>query len=156
MAEIFILKLFLVFISFGSDIINLSNINSDGFIQIVDLDIYKYRKLFFKLKNLKNFYKKFNKKIAKGIVKSVIKKELKHETYKEILESGSKMYSHMKVIRSQKHRIYTMDINKVSLSAYDDKRWITDDGISSFAYGHFRIPTKTELEECFIGLTPCQ
>src|SRR6266496_494964 len=77
----------------------------------------------------------------------VIKKVLKHETYKEILESSSKMYSRMKVIRSQKHRIYTMDINKVSLSAYDDKRWITDDGISSFAYGHFRIPNKIKNYE---------
>ena len=32
-----------------------------------------------------------------------------------------------------------MEINKVSLSAYDDKRWIRDDGVSSYAYGHFRI-----------------
>ena len=79
-------------------------------------------------------------KKAKGIVKSVIKKELKHETYKDILETGSKMYSKMKVIRSQKHRIYTMKLNKVSLSAYDDKRYILNDGISSVAYGHYRIP----------------
>ena len=45
----------------------------------------------------------------------------------------------MKVIRSQKHRIYTMEMNKVSLSAYDDKRWIKYDGVNSFAYGHYRI-----------------
>ncbi len=87
------------------------------------------------------------KKTAKGISRYVIKKELKHETYKEILDTSSRMYSHMKLIRSQKHRIYTMDINKVSLSAYDDKRWITDDGISSFAYGHFRIPNKIKNYE---------
>jgi len=82
------------------------------------------------------------KKTAKGISRNVIKKELNHETYKEILDTSGRMYSHMKFIRSKKHRIYTMDINKVSLSAYDDKRWITDDGISSFAYGHYRIPSK--------------
>jgi len=79
------------------------------------------------------------KKTAKGIGRSVIKKELKHETYKNILETSSKMYSKMKVIRSCKHRLYTMDINKVSLSAYDDKRYILNDGITSVAYGHFRI-----------------
>ena len=45
----------------------------------------------------------------------------------------------MKVIRSQKHRIYTMEMNKVSLSAYDDKRWIKEDGVSSLAYGHYKI-----------------
>ncbi len=61
-------------------------------------------------------------------------------------------YSRMKVIRSQKHRIYTMDINKVSLSAYDDKRWIKDDGISSFSYGHYKIPIKTDQDRS-IGLT---
>jgi hypothetical protein len=77
-------------------------------------------------------------KKAKGIVKSVIKKDLRHEKYNDILTSGSKMYSNMKVIRSQKHRIYTMELNKVSLSAYDDKRFIKKDGIHSYAYGHFK------------------
>jgi hypothetical protein len=66
---------------------------------------------------------------------------LKHETYKNILESSGKMYSKMKVIRSSKHQLYTMEINKVSLSAYDDKRWIKDDGVSSYAYGHCKIIT---------------
>src|SRR5437870_3835934 len=60
-------------------------------------------------------------KKAKGIVKSAIKKDLKHEMYNKILITSGKMYSRMKVIRSQKHRVYTMDINKISLSAYDDK-----------------------------------
>ena len=29
-----------------------------------------------------------------------------------------------------------ININKISLSAYDDKRYILDDGITSLAYGH--------------------
>ena len=32
-----------------------------------------------------------------------------------------------------------MEMNKVSLSAYDDKRYILDNGISSYAYGHYQI-----------------
>jgi hypothetical protein len=79
------------------------------------------------------------KQRCKGIVNSVVKTELKHITYKRILETSGKMYSKMNVIRSNKHKMYTMEINKVSLSAYDDKRWIRDDGISSYAYGHYRI-----------------
>jgi len=63
---------------------------------------------------------------------------LKHEIYKDILETSGKMYSDMKVIQSEKHEIYTMNLHKVSLSAYDDKRYIKDDGISSYAYGHFQ------------------
>ena len=78
-------------------------------------------------------------KKAKGIVKSVIKKDLRHEKYNDILTSGSKMYSKMKVIRSEKHRMYTMELNKISLSAYDDKRFIKKDGIHSYAYGHYKI-----------------
>ena len=79
------------------------------------------------------------KKTAKGVIKSVIKNDLKHETYKNILETSGKLYSKMKVIRSGKHELHTIEMNKVSLSAYDDKRWIKDDGISGYAYGNYRI-----------------
>ena len=78
-------------------------------------------------------------KKAKGIVHSVIKNDLKHDMYKNTLETGGKMYSRMTVIRSTKHQLYTMEMNKVSLSAYDDKRWIRRNGISSYAYGHHKI-----------------
>ena len=77
------------------------------------------------------------KRTAKGIVKNVFKKELKHEIYQNIFKTDDKMYSEMKVIRSEKHAIYTMNLRKVSLSAYDDKRFIKDDGVSSYAYGHY-------------------
>ena len=77
-------------------------------------------------------------KKAKGIVYNVTQKDLRHERYKTILETGGKMYSRMNVIRSNKHQLYTMEMNKVSLSAYDDKRWIKKDGISSYAHGHYR------------------
>src|SRR5271170_3070737 len=74
-------------------------------------------------------------KKAKGVKKYVVKKDLKHENYNEILTSGQNIYSTMKMIRSSKHQLYTMEMNKVSLSAYDDKRYILHDGISSYAYG---------------------
>ncbi len=77
-------------------------------------------------------------KKAKGIVRSVIKKNLKHDMYKYTLETGGRMYSNMNVIRSSYHQLYTMLMNKVSLSAYDDKRFIKKDGIHSYAYGHYK------------------
>ena len=43
----------------------------------------------------------------------------------------------MTILRSDKHDIYTEEINKVALSAGDDKRIIMDDGISTLAYGHY-------------------
>ena len=53
------------------------------------------------------------------------------------------MNSSMKMIRSFDHDIYTVNVTKVSLSAYDDKRYIQEDVITSYAYGHFR---KTEKD----------
>ena len=43
----------------------------------------------------------------------------------------------MKTIRSQNHQIGSYNINKVSLSCFDDKRYILSDGITSYAYGHY-------------------
>ena len=34
-----------------------------------------------------------------------------------------------------------MRINTVSLSCFDDKRYLLDDDIKSYAYGHYKIPT---------------
>ena len=47
------------------------------------------------------------------------------------------MYHKMKMIRSENHEIYSLEINKKSLSSSDDKRYICTNGIESFAYGHF-------------------
>ena len=36
--------------------------------------------------------------------------------------------------------MYTCESNKISLSPYDDKRHILDDGINTLPYGHKNIP----------------
>ena len=45
----------------------------------------------------------------------------------------------MKTIRSDKHQMSSYEINKISLSCFDDKRYILDDGIRSYAYGNYNI-----------------
>ena len=42
----------------------------------------------------------------------------------------------MNVLRSVKHKIYGLKLNKLSISPYDSKRWISDNGVDTFAYGH--------------------
>ena len=42
----------------------------------------------------------------------------------------------MKRIQSELHKTGTYDICKISLSCFDDKRYILDDGINSLAYFH--------------------
>ena len=76
---------------------------------------------------------------AKGIKKNVIKKDIKHDDYKETLFGCKQLHHIMKTIRSINHKIGSYEINKISLSCYDDKRYIQDDGISTYAYGHYAI-----------------
>lgn len=43
------------------------------------------------------------------------------------------------IIKSKCHQIGSYNIRKSALSAFDRKRWICCDGISTLAYGHWRI-----------------
>ena len=45
----------------------------------------------------------------------------------------------MKTIRSQDHQLGSYEINKISLSCFDDKRLIHDNGMDSYAVGHNKI-----------------
>ena len=78
-------------------------------------------------------------KTAKGIKNNVIKNDIKHENYKQTLFNEEQMHHKMKTIRSQRHQLSSYEINKVSLSCFDDKRYIHDNGTSSYAYGHYKI-----------------
>ena len=42
----------------------------------------------------------------------------------------------MKRIQAKKHKIRTYEINKISLSCFDDKRFALDDEIHTLAYFH--------------------
>ena len=42
----------------------------------------------------------------------------------------------MKRIQAKKHKIGTYEIEKISLSCFDNKRYMLDDGIYTLAYFH--------------------
>ena len=42
----------------------------------------------------------------------------------------------MKRIESKNHKLGTYEINKISLSCFDDKRYVLDDRICALAYFH--------------------
>ena len=50
----------------------------------------------------------------------------------------------MNIIRSHLHDVYTETVNKVALSCEDDKRVVREDGIDTYAYGHFRTLTSVK------------
>ena len=78
-------------------------------------------------------------KNRKGVKKSVVKKSITHEDYKKCLTDQKPQLRKMNVIRSYKHNVFTEEVNKVALSANDDKRYILEDGINTLALGHYRI-----------------
>ena len=73
-------------------------------------------------------------KTAKGIKKNVIKKNIKHQKYKDVLFSNKELYHKIKTIRNENHQIRSYEINKVSVSCFDDERYILDDGLNSYTY----------------------
>ena len=91
-----------------------------------------------KLYSYKMFKGKESKK-CKGVKKSVVKKSITHEDYKKCLLTGKEQLRKQNIIRSYKHEVYTEEVNKVALSASDDKRYILEDGINTLALGHYKI-----------------
>ena len=61
---------------------------------------------------------------------------LRHKENFDVL-FGKKVIRHkMKRIQSNSNCVGTHDLNKISLSCFDDKRYVLDDGINTLAYGH--------------------
>ncbi|XP_063537662.1 uncharacterized protein LOC134747016 isoform X1 [Cydia strobilella] len=75
---------------------------------------------------------------AKGVSKSVIR-EFGIRHYEKSLIRGDVIKKKNILFRSIKHEIFTQSVNKIILSANDDKRMISDDKISTRAWGHTSI-----------------
>ena len=56
--------------------------------------------------------------------------------FKDTLFNKKVVRHKMKRIQSKKHKLGTYEINKISLSCFDDKRFVLDDGIHTLAYFH--------------------
>ena len=77
-------------------------------------------------------------KRCKGVKKAVVKRSINFEDYKTCLFTGNPQTRTMNVIRSHGHELFTEEVNKIALSANDDKRVILEDGIHTLAHGHWR------------------
>ena len=78
---------------------------------------------------------KIDKK-AKGTKKCVIKKMIKFDDYKKCLLNDQVILKSQQRFISNKHYVYTEDVNKIALSNDDDKRIVSPDKISSYPYGY--------------------
>ena len=66
-------------------------------------------------------YCKEDKK-AKGTKKCVIKRRLKFNDYKDCLLNNKIILKSQQRFKSERHDVYTEEINKIALSSNDDKR----------------------------------
>ena len=71
---------------------------------------------------------------AKGV-----NRKLMHSEFKDVLFDKKVVRHCMKRILAKGNKIGTYDICKISLSCFDDKRFVLGDGVNSLAYGHIRI-----------------
>jgi hypothetical protein len=82
---------------------------------------------------------------------------------KEITTDYRRQRTKMRTMQSVKHEVHTVEINKVSLSAGDDKRYLREKsysasgeiyqrGVASYAYGHWRIKREQKHRELMCEL----
>ena len=83
------------------------------------------------------------KKTAKGIKRNVIRQKLCHAAYRDVLTNETVTRATMNLIRSFRHKVFSINSSKLALSAFDDKRYVLEDKISTRAHGHFM----NELED---------
>ena len=67
-----------------------------------------------------------------------MKKTITFEDYKRCLFEGINIHRSQMMFRSVKHKVKTLEVNKLALSREDDKR-ISINGIDSLAMGHYEL-----------------
>jgi hypothetical protein len=73
---------------------------------------------------------------AKGVKTSVKNTKLSFSDYEETLREMNKKIVSMNTIRSTSHQLHSVTIKKIALSAFDDKRYICADGVTTLVHGH--------------------
>ena len=74
-------------------------------------------------------------KKLKGTKKCVIKRELMFKNYKDCLLNGEVIIISQQRFKSDCHKVYTEEVNKIALSSNDDERLQLFDGTETYSYG---------------------
>ena len=59
---------------------------------------------------------------------------IEFDNFKDVLFNKKIIRHKMKRIQSKKHKLGTYEIDKISLSCFDNKRYVVDDGIHTLSY----------------------
>ena len=74
-------------------------------------------------------------KKAKGTKKCVIKRELMFANYKDCLFNREVILKSQHRFKSDHHKVYTEEVNKIALSSDGDKRLQTFNRVTTYPYG---------------------
>ena len=74
-------------------------------------------------------------KKAKGTKKCIIERRLNFNDYKYCLLNNENILKSQQRFKSERHDVYTAEVNKIALSSNDDKRLQTFDRIISYPSG---------------------
>ena len=74
-------------------------------------------------------------KKSKGTKKCVIKQEFMFENYIDCLRNDKIILKSQQGFKSDHHKAYTEEVNKISLSSNDDERLQTHDKVTTYPYG---------------------
>jgi hypothetical protein len=80
-----------------------------------------------------------SKRTAKGVKRGFVVKRVRHDMYLNTLRTRVCTRANFVNFQSLNHTIKTVNFSRICLSAYDDKRYVLGDGISTYAYGHYKL-----------------
>ena len=75
---------------------------------------------------------------AKGTTKHA-QKNLQHSVFYRILEKETLLRTLNYTINSERHNLFTLQTTKISLSCFDDKRYIMPNGVDTLPFGHYSL-----------------
>ena len=102
--------------------------------EYASIPTYEYIGLKSKMYSIRNVYN-HEKSVYKGQ-----SSDIKYDQLKDTNSNKKVIRHNMRGIKSKHNEIYTYESNKTSLSAFDGKRYVLDDGINTLPYGHKDLP----------------
>ena len=69
---------------------------------------------------------------------------MNHDFFRNCLFSKKEVIKTMTQLHPQCHQIVAKEIDKVEISSFDDKPFVLENGVSSLAYGHYKISTTVD------------
>ena len=61
--------------------------------------------------------------------------------YEEAVRKNTVTVVSMDLIRSHLHQLFFETVHKKCLTGFGENRYLLEDGVSSYAYGHYKIKT---------------